>query len=316
MNPAQPNVSDARELCFRVLEQAYADSLAMQDSMQKQINGLLHGFQQLEELMWAEKIASPSPKIWPTDLTPIWVAPTGWPPPLALPNEYDGNRSKGQAFLTSCQTYICLCPDSFLGDHIKITWTLSYMKSGWADKWAEQIFLLEEEHEGYSKFLDWEEFHKEFRKDFCLAHTDITAINKLESTNYYQKSWSIDDYLDEFVELIAEVGYTDPKTTVVKFQKGLGPQIQNTIATMAYRCPSDASPEDWYKAAKNVNQNCTANEAFKLAYWAPGPTPACLTSILVCVASQSIFHLQAATPAHSTPSNHISTDIDGKIQSL
>ena len=63
MNPAQPNVSDARKLCFQVLEQAYADSLAMQDNMQKQINGLLHGFQQLEELMQAEKIASPSPKI-------------------------------------------------------------------------------------------------------------------------------------------------------------------------------------------------------------------------------------------------------------
>ena len=51
MNPAQPNVSDARELCFWALEQAYADSLDTQENMQQQINGLLHGFQQLEELM-------------------------------------------------------------------------------------------------------------------------------------------------------------------------------------------------------------------------------------------------------------------------
>ena len=43
------------------------------------------------------------------------------------------------------------------------------------------------------------------------------AINKLESTGYYQKSQSLDDYLDEFIELVAEAGYTDPKTTVVKF---------------------------------------------------------------------------------------------------
>ena len=92
------------------------------------------------------------------------------------------------------------------------------------------------------------------------------AINKLESTSCYQKSQSVDDYLDKFVELIVEAGYTDPKTTVVKFQKGLDPQIQNTIATMAYRCPSNASPEDWYEAAKNVDQNRAANEAFKLAY--------------------------------------------------
>ena len=83
---------------------------------------------------------------------------------------------------------------------------------------------------------------------------------------YYQKSRSIDDYLNEFVELVAEAGYTDPKIIVVKFQKGLDPQIQNTITTMAYGRPSNASPENWYEAAKNMDQNRTANKAFKSAY--------------------------------------------------
>ena len=64
------------------------------------------------------------------------------------------------------------------------------------------------------------------------------------------------------------------------------------------------------KQQKNVNQNHAANEAFKSAYRAPEPIPACLTAILVCVASQSIFHPQAAAPAHSTPSNHVPMDID------
>ena len=167
---------------------------------------------------------------------------------------YDGNHSKGQAFLTSCQTYIYLCPDSFLEEHIKITWALLYMKSGQAAKWVEQIFQWEEKHRGYSKFLNWEEFHKEFWKDFCPAHSNVAAINKLESTSYYQKSWSVDDYLDKFMELVAEAGYTDPKTTIVKFQKGLDLQIQNTIAMMAYGHPSNASPEAWYEAAKMLTK--------------------------------------------------------------
>ena len=277
---------------------------------QQQINGLLHGFQQLEELMQAEKITSPSQKIQPTDFAPTQTAPTGQPPPPALPNEYDGNCFKGQAFLTSCQTYIHLCPESFPGDHVKITWALSHMKSGWAAKWAEQIFIWEEKHKGYSKFLDWEEFRKEFWKDFCPAHADVTAINKLESTSYYQKSRSVDNYLDKFVDFIVEAGYMDPKTTVVKFQKGLDLQIQNTIATMAYGCPSNTSPEDWYEVAKNVNQNHAANEVFKSAYQAPGPIPTHLTATLICVASQSIFRPQPATATHSTPSNHVPTDID------
>ena len=130
--------------------------------------------------------------------------------------------------------YICLCPDSFPLDETKITWALSYMKSGRAAKWADRIFKWEEDNEGYSKFLDWNEFWTEFRKDFCPAHSDVAALNKLESTTYYQKSHTLDNYLDEFMDLVIEVGYTDPKMTVIKFQKGLDPHIQNTVATMAY----------------------------------------------------------------------------------
>ena len=140
------------------------------------------------------------------------------------------------------------------------------MKSSRAAKWAAQIFKWEEDHEGYSKFLDWDEFQLAFQKDFCPTHSDTVAINKLESTSYFQKAHSIDNYLDEFMDLIVEAGYTDPKTTVVKFWNGLDPQIQNTIAMMAYGRPSNTSLENWYKAARTVDQNCAANEAFKAAY--------------------------------------------------
>ena len=95
----------------------------------------------------------------------------------------------------------------------------------------------------------------DFRKDFCPAHSNAAAINTLESTSYYQKTRGVDDYLDEFLELVSEAGYTDPRTVVVKFRKGLDPQIQNSIATMPYGRPLDTSPGDWYKAAKTIDQN-------------------------------------------------------------
>ena len=153
MDPTQP-IPSAGEHCFLALEQAYADSLAMQENTQKQIDRLLNRFQHLEKLMQAANILPPSPKIHPTNLTPVQSAPARQPPPLALPNKYDGNRSKGQAFLTSCQMYICLCPDSFLEEHVKITWALSYMRSRQVEKWAEQIFQWEEKNRGYLKFLN------------------------------------------------------------------------------------------------------------------------------------------------------------------
>ena len=61
--------------------------------------------------------------------------------------------------------------------------------------------------------------------------------------------------------------------------KGLDPQIQNTMATMAYGRPLDSSPNNWYEAAKNVDQNCAANEAFKISLQTPVPA-----SISTCLA--------------------------------
>ena len=30
-------------------------------------------------------------------------------------------------------------------------------------------------------------------------------------------TWGVEDYLDKFLELVLEAGYTDPRTVVVKF---------------------------------------------------------------------------------------------------
>ena len=70
------------------------------------------------------------------------------------------------------------------------------MKSGRAVKWVARVFKWEETNKGYSKFLDWDEFWTEFWKYFCPAHLDVAAMNKLESTTYYQKGHTLDDYLD------------------------------------------------------------------------------------------------------------------------
>jgi Retrotransposon gag protein len=106
------------------------------------------------------------------------------------------------------------------------------MKAGRVAKWAAQVFKWEEENKGYTKFLDWDNFKTKFHKEFCPANSDIAAINKLESMAYYQKTQSVDNYLDEFLDLIAESRYMDPRTLVVKFRRGLDSQIQNAVATI------------------------------------------------------------------------------------
>ena len=83
MNPTQPNVPNAEDARFRAIEQAYADSLAVQENTQKQINALLKGFQHLEKLMQAITPSTP-PQIRLANPTPVHATPTGRPPPSGI----------------------------------------------------------------------------------------------------------------------------------------------------------------------------------------------------------------------------------------
>jgi len=225
----------------------------------------------------------------------------------ALPSEFDGDRSKGVAFLYSCQTYIRLCSDAFPDDQTKITWALSYMKTGRAALWAARIFRWEEENLNSLKFANWNAFRDQFREEFCPVHTDQTAINRLESVAYFQNKRSVDDYLDEFLDLISEAGYTDPKTIVVKFRRGLEPRIQDAIATMTSGRPSDMEPSDWYKAAKTVDQNRATNEAFRSSYRIPSFTPSHSQSR---PSAPGIIRPYIHAHTNPSPGNPVPMDID------
>ena len=216
--------------CVSTLEQALSDSEARHLKTQKQMQLLADSLQQMQQQQLLQQpIALPAPSPKNSNNTP--QNPISQAPLPALPSEFDGDCSKGQAFLYSCQTYILLCLESFSNNQMKIIWALSHMKSGRAAKWAACIFRWEEENEGYTKFLDWDDFKSD-----------------------YQRTQSVDDYLNEFLDLVMESRYTDPKTLVVKFRKGLDPQIKNAGATMTNRCPSNIALTAWYEAARNIHK--------------------------------------------------------------
>jgi hypothetical protein len=291
LTPEELTSSKMNDDRMSVLEQAFSGLQAQQAETQTKLDAMLQMLMQQQQ-----RNKTPPPR----SPTPAPPTPNVRAPPPALPTEFDGDRSKGLAFLNSCQTYIRLCPGSFSDDQTKITWALSYMKSGRASKWAARIFKYEEE-EGQPKFLDWSDFRSEFRKEFFPAHSDAAAINKLETTSYFQRTRSVDKYLDEFLDLIAEAGYTDPKTLVVKFRRGLNPQVQNAVATMSAGRPSDISPTAWYEAARNVDQNRASNEAFQSSFRSTAPTRPTTSGVL-----------RPPTMAHIKPSpgNPVPMDLD------
>jgi len=95
-----------------------------------------------------------------------------------------------------------------------------YMKARHAGHWV----TCEFEHEaksGHLRFIDWADFEDEFWKDFMPLDSEAAAVNMLETTSYFQGRRLVDDYLDQFKDLIEDSSYSDPKMIVVKFCQGL-----------------------------------------------------------------------------------------------
>ena len=57
-------------------------------------------------------------------------------------------------------------------------------------------------------------------------------MNWLESHQYHQGKHSVDEYIDEFKQLIKKAEYTDGLAIVMKFHWGIDPSIQTHIALM------------------------------------------------------------------------------------
>ena len=81
-------------------------------------------------------------------------------------------------------------------------------------------------------------------------------------TGYFQGDRTVDAYLDEFRDLICDSGYSDPKTIVVKFHRGLNYQILMALASMPIGRPSNRDPEAWFHLAVQMDQNQAADNAF------------------------------------------------------
>lgn len=220
----------------------------------------------LEKLETVNPPRNRSPDAASHDTTPLTLNPSPRPTPHslikpALPDSFDGARTSGKAFLTSCHLYFNLCADQFPDDQIRINWVLSFMKADRAASFAQGIHQRQISTRA-PVYKDWEAFEKEFRIRFCPRDEATAAMNKLEGVAYYQGRKPVDDYIDQFEELVTEAGYTEGRVIVMKFRKGLDGMLQDRIAEMGVDRPASDDPAGWYEAARRFDANRAANRAF------------------------------------------------------
>jgi hypothetical protein len=135
----------------------------------------------------------------------------------ASPGNFDGDRSKGRAFLTSCELYLSLTGPDYPDEQSHIHWALSFFKSGCAATFTERI-VRQEMRMGVMAFADWMDFTSEFMSTFCPENETTSALMRLESDRYFQGQRNVEAYIDEFKDLVDMSGYTDPIAIVLKFR--------------------------------------------------------------------------------------------------
>jgi len=197
------------------------------------------------------KTVTPPPKPFQSQLRPV------------LPQLY--NRScSSRKFIHACQAHFRLRPDQFPDEQTKVQWAMTYMSRGRAKRWVTRVYDWEMllANTGVNYFVDWDDFQLSFRKEFFPLHAEAVATNALEGTAYFQGIRTVDNYLDEFRDLVSASRYTSPKTIVVKFRRGLDTSIGDVITTMAVSCPDDLDLEAWFEAAVRIDQACATNAAF------------------------------------------------------
>jgi len=210
--------------------------------------------------------------------------------------------------------YLHLAPEQFSYDEEKIFWILAFFKDRRTVRWSENLFRQKADT-GVFPIQSWADFEQQFWSQFFPVNAEADAVNALEGSSYYQGNWTVDDYLDRFLTLVSDAGYTDPRTLVVKFCRGLKMNIQGQIATMPFGRPANTDLKAWYAAARRIDQARLTNEAFQSTLRSMTTVPT--RSALLWPAPLSIFHLPQSAPppvpprpAPPVPSSGILMDVD------
>jgi hypothetical protein len=153
--------------------------------------------------------------------------------------------------------------------------------------------IWSENRTGLPRFQTWESFYMTYVSLFCPINKSTMVLMKLETEEYHQNNRDVDEYVDDFEELIDLSGYTDPLAIVIKFCQGLNAMIQNKIAELGKDHPGDNSPAAWYTMARLFDQNCIANQAFQnpqRKFQTTSATPSIKCSIFPCPLISQVSH--------------------------
>uniref|UniRef100_A0A0W0F4H4 RNA-directed DNA polymerase n=1 Tax=Moniliophthora roreri TaxID=221103 RepID=A0A0W0F4H4_MONRR len=230
---------------------------ATQNALQALLSAMEH-LKSLSQPLPPSTTAPPPPPLGPSCSTP--QPGLSKPSKLALPPEFDGDHTKGKAFITQCLLYIHSHP-GFTDDALKIKWVLGLMTKEdaalWASYYAQGILS--------SSTPDWgtfDAFLQLLQECFTVLDSATLAHACLNSNAYHMCNRTIDEYTDEFEHLIRESQYPDPLWIVEWFRAGLELSIATHIGESAL-CPEDDDLSIKNSLEIPVELQCTESSVLK-----------------------------------------------------
>jgi Retrotransposon gag protein len=179
----------------------------------------------------------------------------------ASPSEFSGDCMTGCMFLNLCNLCIGLTSDQFPNDQAKVLWAFSFMKGGRAVHFVGRKMHMYH-IVGSLNYSTWHEFAQQFTEEFCPKNEIQTAWTDLKTATYFQGSWTIDEYVNDFKETVDKACYFEGLHIVLKFCQGLNSKIQDYIACLTKGQPSDKTPSQLYAAVILCDENRIANAMF------------------------------------------------------
>ena len=290
------------------LEDRFAQLVSTNEFFNQTLKKILEKLDEKEQVMVSAPVSplrSTAPSIHDiaTNHTSRKIKPS--PPP-----DFSGDRSKGRAFLNSCELYLRLASHQFDNETSQIAWVYSFMKTGRAALFVDRVLRIES-RTGTSRYSTWKEFRQAFQEEFFPKNERQRALTRLETNSYHQNKRSMDEYVDEFKDLIDVAGYSEGLAIVMKFRKGLRRDIQDQIAQLAHGRPDDGDPSAWYNAALCCAENLESNALFHGAIRPPATTSTFRSFAPTPPQSQTFSPSRIApAPQARTPQYPVPMDID------
>ncbi|KIJ43942.1 hypothetical protein M422DRAFT_252439 [Sphaerobolus stellatus SS14] len=212
---------------LNTLELSLTEEQAKTDRIENQLNRLLALLDPTgENAELAPPGEAPSVQAMDEDTPSEMNTGRGFQMSSSNPSDFDGDRAKGQSFLNSCNLYFSIAGRAFHNEQARISWALTFFKSGQAASFADWILRTQASTRA-PYFTDWKAFETEFKK-----------------------------------ELVFHSGYVDEANLVVKFKKELNKSLRTTVAT-ADPVPAFDDLEAWIEAAQRIADARETSKVFE-----------------------------------------------------